>query len=38
MVKKWGIRDRYLVTITDPAVDRRLVVAMAVALDALQSR
>lgn len=38
VVKKWGIRDRYLVTIHDPAVDRRLVTAMAVALDALQSR
>jgi uncharacterized protein YxjI len=38
VVKKWGIRDRYVVTIHDPAVDRRLVTAMAVALDALQSR
>jgi uncharacterized protein YxjI len=38
VVKKWGIRDRYVVTIHDPQVDRRLVVAMAVALDALQSR
>ncbi len=38
VVKKWGFRDRYLVTIHDPAVDRRLVVAMAVALDALQGR
>jgi uncharacterized protein YxjI len=36
--KKWGLRDRYLVTIHDPQLDRRLVVAMAVALDALQSR
>lgn len=38
VVKKWGIRDRYVVTIHDPQVDRRLVAAMAVALDALQSR
>jgi uncharacterized protein YxjI len=38
VVKKWGIRDRYVVTISDPQVDRRLVVAMAVALDALQAR
>lgn len=38
VVKKWGLRDRYLVTIHDPRIDRRLVVAMAVALDALQSR
>jgi len=38
VVKKWGIRDRYVVTIHDPQLDRRLVVAMAVALDALQAR
>jgi uncharacterized protein YxjI len=38
VVKKWGLRDKYVVTIHDPQVDRRLVVAMAVALDALQSR
>ena len=38
VVKKWGLRDRYVVTIHDPQLDRRLVAAMAVALDALQSR
>nr|WP_296072793.1 hypothetical protein [uncultured Actinoplanes sp.] len=38
VVKKWGLRDKYVVTIHDPALDRRLVSAMAVALDALQSR
>lgn len=38
VVKKWGLRDRYIVSIHDPYIDRRLVVAMAVALDALQSR
>ncbi|RAK33219.1 hypothetical protein B0I29_112251 [Actinoplanes lutulentus] len=38
VVRKWGLRDRFHVTITDPNLDRRLVVAMAVALDALQSR
>jgi uncharacterized protein YxjI len=38
VVKKWGLRDRYVVTIHDPQVDRRLVAAMSVALDALQSR
>jgi uncharacterized protein YxjI len=38
VVKKWGLRDRYVVDIADPALDRRLVIAMAVALDALQSR
>jgi uncharacterized protein YxjI len=38
VVKKWGVRDRYVVSIHDPRLDRRLVVAMAVALDALQAR
>lgn len=38
VVKKWGLRDRYVVDIHTPQVDRRLVVAMAVALDALQAR
>jgi uncharacterized protein YxjI len=38
VVKQWGLRDRYTVTIDDPRVDRRLVIAMAVGLDALQSR
>ncbi|GAA3749778.1 uncharacterized protein YxjI [Spinactinospora alkalitolerans] len=36
--KKWGLRDRYTVLIPDPHIDRRLVIAMAVALDALQGR
>lgn len=36
--KKWGIRDSYVVTVHDPNLDRRLVIAMAVGLDALQSR
>lgn len=38
VVKKWGLRDRYTVDIQDPRLDRRLVIAMAVALDALQAR
>ncbi len=38
VVKKWGLRDRYVVTIHDQRIDRRLVAAMAVALDALQAR
>lgn len=38
VVKKWGLRDRYVVDIHDPRLDRRLVIAMAVALDALQAR
>ncbi|WP_243718529.1 hypothetical protein [Actinomadura sp. 7K534] len=36
--KKFGIRDRYVVEIHDPRLDRRLVIAQAVGLDALQSR
>ena len=36
--KQWGIRDKYVVKINDPHLDRRLVIAMAVGLDALQSR
>ncbi|MET9231907.1 hypothetical protein [Lentzea sp. NPDC003310] len=36
--KKTWLRDHYLVSIQDPGVDRRLVIAQAVALDALQSR
>lgn len=31
-------RDHYLVTVDEPSLDRRLVIAQAVALDALQSR
>ena len=38
VTKKWGLRDRYVVTIHDPQLDRRLVAAMSVALDALQAR
>ena len=36
--KKWGLRDRYIVEIRDSRLDRRLVIAQAVALDALQAR
>jgi uncharacterized protein YxjI len=36
--KKTRFRDHYLVHVEDPALDRRLVIAQAVALDALQSR
>ena len=38
VVKKWGLRDRYVVEIHHPQIDRRLVIAMTVALDALQGR
>ena len=33
-----SLRDRYLVTVTDPGLDRRLAAAVAVGLDALMSR
>jgi len=36
--KKIGLRDSYTVTVPDPRVDFRVAAAMAVALDALQSR
>ncbi|MFC3999531.1 hypothetical protein ACFOVU_26700 [Nocardiopsis sediminis] len=36
--KRFGLRDRYSVEIPDRNLDRRLVIAMAVALDALQAR
>jgi len=36
--KKFGFRDRYVVDVKDPRLDRRLVIAQAVGLDALQSR
>ncbi|MCM0675255.1 hypothetical protein NCC78_11240 [Micromonospora phytophila] len=38
VIKQWGLRDRYVVQVQHPQVDRRLVIAMAVALDALQGR
>lgn len=36
--RKFSLRDRYVITIADPTIDRRAVIAMAVALDALQAR
>lgn len=36
--KKVGLKDRYVVTVAHPGIDRRLVLAQAIALDALQSR
>lgn len=38
VVKKWGIRDRYVVQIHNPQLDRRLIIAIAIGLDTLQSR
>jgi uncharacterized protein YxjI len=38
VTKRWGVRDTYVVTVDDDRIDRRLVIAMAVGLDALQGR
>src|SRR4051812_36351709 len=36
--RKWGLRARYMIETPAPNIDRRLVMARAVGLDALQSR
>ncbi|MFD6231763.1 hypothetical protein ACFWFZ_33650 [Streptomyces sp. NPDC060232] len=36
--RKWGIRDRYVIRVQDPSLDRVLALCMAVGLDALQAR
>ncbi|WP_329385220.1 hypothetical protein [Streptomyces sp. NBC_01716] len=36
--KKFGLRDRYVLDILAPDIDRRLAITQAVALDALESR
>jgi hypothetical protein len=36
--RRKSIKDRYTVTVPDPRLDFRVAAAMAVALDALQSR
>lgn len=38
IVRKWGLRDTYQVTVTDGQYDTRLLQAVAVGLDALQNR
>ena len=34
----WGIRDRYVLEVHDPALDARLAIALAICLDAMQQR
>jgi uncharacterized protein YxjI len=34
----WSIRDRYRLTVSDPELDRRLFISLAVCMDALQRR
>ncbi len=36
--RKFSLRDKYIIKIEDPSLDRRVVIAMSVALDALQAR
>lgn len=36
--RKWGIRDRYVLEVQSPALDRRLAIALAILLDAMQHR
>lgn len=38
IVRKWGLRDSYQVTVKDSGYDARLLQAVAVAMDALQNR
>ena len=34
----WGVRDRYVLEVHDPALDGRLAIALAICLDAMQKR
>lgn len=34
----WGLRDRYVLELRDPALDPRLAIALAICLDAMQKR
>ncbi|MCX4692043.1 hypothetical protein [Streptomyces sp. NBC_01408] len=36
--RKWGLRDRYVIRVQDPELDRTLALCMAAGLDALQGR
>ena len=36
--RRWGIRDRYVLEVHSPMLDRRLVIALAICLDAMQHR
>jgi len=36
--RRWGLRDRYVLEVLDPALDTRLALALAVCLDAMQKR
>ena len=36
--RQWGLRDRYVLELHDPAYDGRLAIALAICLDAMQKR
>jgi uncharacterized protein YxjI len=36
--RRWGLRDRYVLEVHDPALDGRLAIALAICLDAMQKR
>lgn len=36
--RRWGLRDRYVLEVHDPALDARLAIALAICLDAMQKR
>lgn len=38
VAKSWSVRDKFTITVADPHLDRRLVIAVAVALDAIANR
>lgn len=38
VAKSWSVRDKFTITVPDPHLDRRVVIAVAVALDAIANR
>ncbi|BCB86247.1 LURP-one-related/scramblase family protein [Phytohabitans suffuscus] len=38
VAKSWSVRDKFTIAVPDPHLDRRLVIAVAVALDAIANR
>lgn len=38
VAKSWSVRDKFTITVSDPRLDRRLVIAVSVALDAIANR
>jgi hypothetical protein len=38
VAKSWSVRDKFTITVPDPHLDRRLVIAVSVAMDAIANR